>query len=73
MESNAVISFVKPWQISFSLPQKLFEEVDHIFGIRREFYVLGWALMLDFTGWYYPCLVGEFYANIEDKDDAGVH
>ena len=25
------------------------------------------------AGWYYPRRVREFYANIEDKDDAGVH
>ena len=29
--------------------------------------------MLDLAGRYYPRLVREFYANIEDKDDAGVH
>ena len=29
--------------------------------------------MLDLVGRYYPRLVQEFYANIEDKDDAGVH
>ena len=55
------------------LKKTVFEEVDCIFGIRRAFDVLGWAPVLDLVGRYYPRLVQEFYANIEDKDDAGVH
>ena len=55
------------------LEKTVSEEVDHIFGIRRAFDVLGWAPVLDLAGRYYPHLVREFYANIEDKDDIGVH
>ena len=48
------------------------EEVDHNFGIRRAFDVLGWAPVLDLAGRYYPRLVQEFYANIENKDNGGI-
>ncbi|KAF3443168.1 hypothetical protein FNV43_RR12849 [Rhamnella rubrinervis] len=49
------------------------EEVDSIFGIRRAFDVLGWAPVLCLEGKFYPRLVREFYANIEDKEDTAVH
>ena len=55
------------------LEKTMSDEVDSIFGIRRAFAMLGWAPVLDLAGRYYPRLVREFYANIEDKDDAGVH
>ncbi|KAF3455939.1 hypothetical protein FNV43_RR00582 [Rhamnella rubrinervis] len=49
------------------------EEVDSIFGIRRAFDLLGWAPVLCLEGKFYPRLVREFYANIEDKEDTAVH
>ena len=55
------------------LEKTVSEEVDCIFGIRCAFDVLGWTPVLDLAGRYYTSLVREFYANIEDKDDAGVH
>ena len=54
------------------LEKTVSEEVDHIFGIRRAFDVLGWAPVLDLAGRYYPRLVREFYANIENKDIGGI-
>ncbi|KAF3436653.1 hypothetical protein FNV43_RR19400 [Rhamnella rubrinervis] len=48
------------------------DEIDSTFGICLAFDMLGWVLVLNFEGNYYPQLVREFYANIEDKDDVGV-
>ena len=55
------------------LEKTVSDDVDNIFGIRRAFGMLGWAPVLDLAGRYYPRLVREFYANIEDKEDAGIH
>ncbi|KAF3445994.1 hypothetical protein FNV43_RR11172 [Rhamnella rubrinervis] len=48
------------------------DEIDSLFSIRHAFGVLEWAPVLNFEGNYYPRVVCEFYANIENKEDAGV-
>ncbi|KAF3445791.1 hypothetical protein FNV43_RR10968 [Rhamnella rubrinervis] len=48
------------------------DEVNNAFSIHCAFDVLDWALMLGFEGNYYPCLVREFYTNIENKEDVVV-
>lgn len=46
--------------------------IDAEVPIRAEFENFGWGSLLDIKGDYYPELVWQFYANMEDKDITGM-
>lgn len=52
--------------------KSLHPRIDAEVPIRAEFDKFGWGALLDVKGDYYPELVWQFYANMEDKDITGM-